>query len=124
MTDRAINTERNYSAGTENLRKSGHAICECRHQVSYVGNTIMQGKDSESQIDVEKIFFPIWLQPQVWSNSSLPWLRSHQVPHFHPFATHFPKPSTATGLVLSVSWSTNPELRCNQRAKWVYKHEV
>lgn len=86
MTDRAINTERNYSAGTENLRKSGHAICECRHQVSYVGNTIMQGKDSESQINVEKIFFPIWLQPQVWSNSSLPWLRSHQAPQFcHPF---------------------------------------
>lgn len=56
MADRSINTERNYSAGTDNLQKSGHTIRECRHQVSYTGTTTVQGEDGVTGKCWEDIF--------------------------------------------------------------------
>lgn len=41
---------------TENLQKSGYAIRECRHQVSYMGTTIMQGESTATCKCWEDIF--------------------------------------------------------------------
>lgn len=53
----SINTAgRNNSVGTEDLQKSGRAVCALGHQVLYTINTFIQGK--ESQIKSEKNLSP------------------------------------------------------------------
>lgn len=46
------------------------------------------------------------------------------LPTFTPFAICFPIVSTAFGLVLPREQATNTESSCNQRSRWVCKHEV
>lgn len=84
MAVRAINTVRNYSAGTENLQKSGHTICECRHQVSYIGTTIMQGKERVTDKHWEDIFPPYASSPSPGARAAFPGFILIRLPSFTP----------------------------------------